>query len=39
MMTPIDAVEWLLYTSDALVARMRVDTRRLATTLHLRTPR
>jgi hypothetical protein len=26
MMTPLDAVEWALYTFDAMLARWRVDT-------------
>lgn len=38
MITPLDAVEWLFYMKDALVARWRVDTLRKARTMHLPTP-
>lgn len=38
MMTPLDMVEWLLYTSDALVARVCVDTLRVAKVLQVRNP-
>lgn len=36
MITPLDMVEWLFYTSEALVARLRVDTLRVAKVLQVR---
>lgn len=38
MITPLDAVEWLFYLKDALVARWWVDTLRKARTAHLKPP-
>lgn len=38
MITLLDIVEWTLYAVDALVARCRADTLRMAKTLHIRTP-
>ena len=36
MITPIDMVEWMFYTSEALAARVRVDTLRVAKALQVR---
>lgn len=38
MITPIDAVEWAMYSADALFARVRIDMLRMAQTLHIRMP-
>lgn len=38
MITPLDTVEWLWYASEALVARLRVDTLRKAKTIYFSTP-
>lgn len=38
MITPLDAAEWLLYVSQALVARLRADTLGKARTAHILTP-
>lgn len=38
MITLLDMAEWTLYGWAALVARLRVDTLRMAKTLHIRTP-